>query len=161
MPWIGIADYVRLLQNLSDTFDGQSYTPYALLLDLDVPSEAARLLTWVLGAALLVLTWRRRSLGLAIGAALVLSPIVWRHFFALLLVPLALRHPRLNLAWAIPLGFWLVPGSYNGAPWQTAFGLAVFGATLLACETGRAAVPGLRDKAAGGRIEASPAPRAS
>ena len=142
VPWISISDYVRLLRNLSETFDGQSYTPYALLLDLGAPSSAARGVTLALGAALVVLTWRRRSLGLAIGAALVLSPIVWRHFFALLLVPLALRRPRVDLAWAIPLGFWFVPGSFNGAPWQTALGLAVFGATLVACETGQARLPG-------------------
>ena len=134
VPFISIPDYVRLLRNLSDTFDEQSYTPYALLVDLGAPSVAARLVTLVLGAAVLVLAWRRRSLGLAIGAALVLSPIVWRHFFALLLVPLALARPRLDAAWAIPLVFWLVPGSFNGEPWQTAVGLAAFGATLVACE---------------------------
>ena len=37
-----------------------------------------------LGLGVLALAWRRRSLGLAIAAALVLSPIVWRHFFVLL-----------------------------------------------------------------------------
>jgi hypothetical protein len=134
VPFISIPDYVRLVRNLSDTFDGQSYTPYALLLDLGAPSAAARAVTLALGAAVLALAWRRRSLGLAIGAALVLSPIVWRHFFALLLVPLALARPRLDVAWAIPLAFWLVPGSYNGAPWQTALGLAVAALTVAVAE---------------------------
>ncbi len=150
VPWISVPDYVRLLRNLSDTFDGQTYTPYALLLDLGAPSSAARAATLALGAALLVLTWRRRSLGLAIGAALVLSPIVWRHFFALLLVPLALRRPHVGLAWAIPLGFWFVPGSYNGAQWQTALGLAVFAATLVACETGSASALAMHQTGQGG-----------
>ena len=47
----------------------------------------------------LALAWRRRSLGLAIAAALILSPIVWRHFFTLLLVPLALSRPRFDAVW--------------------------------------------------------------
>jgi len=141
VPFVGILDYVRLVRNLSDTFDEQSYTPYALLTDLGASSTAARLVTLACGAAVLILAWRRRSLGLAIGAALLLSPIVWRHFFALLLVPLALARPRLDAAWAIPLAFWIVPGSFNGEPWQTAVGIAVFGATLVACErTGPAAL---------------------
>jgi hypothetical protein len=153
LPFVSIPDYVHLLRNLSDTFDGQSYTPYALLLDLGAPSPAARAVTIAVGVALLVLTWRRRSLGLAIGAALVLSPIVWRHFFALLLVPLAIRRPRLDVAWAIPLAFWLVPGSYNGDPWQTAVGLGAFALTLVACELGAVG------EAEGRRTTAGPARR--
>ena len=54
-------------------------------------------------------------------------------------------------------GTWAPTTARRGKPHSD----LVFAATLLACETGRAAVPGLRDKAAGGRIEASPAPRAS
>ncbi|MCZ7587264.1 MAG: DUF2029 domain-containing protein [Gaiella sp.] len=137
LPWIDPLDYARLIRNLSDTFDGFSYTPYALLVDLGLASEIARPLTLLLGVSILALAWRRRSLGLALGAALVFSPIVWRHFFALLLVPLAVARPRLDAAWLLPLGFWLVPGTYNGEPWQTALALAVCGATLLACETTR------------------------
>ncbi len=136
VPFIGIVDYVRLLRNLSDTFDSESYTPYALLLDLGTPSTAARIVTLAAGVALLALAWRRRSLGLAIGAALVLSPIVWRHFFALLIVPLALARPRLGPVWFLPLAFWFVPGSYNGQTWQTALGIAVAGLTVAVAEPG-------------------------
>jgi hypothetical protein len=150
VPFVSIADYVRLVRNLSDTFDEQSYTPYALLVDLGASSPTARLVTLLLGAAVLVLAWRRRSLGLAIGAALLLSPIVWRHFFALLLVPMALARPRLDAAWGIPLVFWLVPGSYNGEPWQTAVGLAAFGATLAACEITRPLLAVRRARAVAG-----------
>jgi hypothetical protein len=130
LPFIGLLDYARLIRNLSDTFDGLSYTPYALLVDLGAPSGASRALTFLLGAAMLALAWRRRSLGLAIGAALVLSPIVWRHFFALLVVPLAIARPRLDPVWAVPLAFWLVPGTYNGEPWQTALALVALGVSL-------------------------------
>jgi hypothetical protein len=134
LPFTSLVDYARLIRNLSETFDGLSYTPYALLVDLGTPSAAARALTLSLGVGILAFAWRRRSLGLAIGAALVLSPIVWRHFFALLVVPLAIARPRFDLAWLLPLTFWLVPGTYNGATWQTAVALACVAATLVVCE---------------------------
>ena len=34
----GIADYVRLLRDLGETFEGCRYTPYALLADLGMPN---------------------------------------------------------------------------------------------------------------------------
>jgi hypothetical protein len=140
LPFTSIADYLRLLRNLSETFDDLSYTLYALLVDLGTPSSVARAATAVGGAAVLGLAWRRRSLGLFVGAALLLSPIVWRHFFALLAVPLALARPRFGFAWLIPLAFWLVPGTYNGDPWQTALALATAAATFTVCEVDPASV---------------------
>jgi hypothetical protein len=134
LPFIGVADYVRLIRNLSDTFDELSYTPYALLVDLGAPTGIARAATLASGAGVLLLAWRRRSLTLAIGASLLLSPIVWRHFFALLLVPAAIALPRLGALWFLPLGFWFVPGTYNGETWQTALALALAGAMLAVCE---------------------------
>ncbi len=141
LPFTSLTDYVRLLRNLSDTFDGLSYTTYALLVDLGTPSSVARAATLAAGAAVLALAWRRRSLGLFVGAALVLSPIVWRHFFALLVIPLALSRPRFGPAWLIPLAFWLVPGSYNGSTWQTALGLATAAATVAVAEAGLSTRP--------------------
>jgi hypothetical protein len=134
LPFTSIGDYLALLRNLSDTFDGLSYTLYALLVDLGAPSSLARAATLAAGAVVLALAWRRRSLGLFVGAALLLSPIVWRHFFALLVVPLALARPRFDWVWLVPLAFWFVPGTYNGAPWQTALGLAVGAATVALAE---------------------------
>jgi hypothetical protein len=133
-PFIGISDYVHLVRNLSKTFDAHSYTPYALLLDLGTPSEVARAVTLVLGLGLLALSWRRRSLGLALAAALCLSPIVWRHFFALLVVPLALSRPRFDAAWLVPLGMWAGAGTLNGDTWQTAVVLALAALTFVLSE---------------------------
>ena len=134
-----IGDYVRLLRNLGDTFEHDAYTPFALLTDLGVPDTAARAVTVALGLAVLALAWRRRSLGLAIAAALVLSPIVWRHFFVLLLVPLALSRPRFDAVWLIPIGLWVGDGTFNGAPWQTACVLALVALTFVLCELASAA----------------------
>jgi hypothetical protein len=44
-----------------------------------------------------------KTLTLVIAAALAASPIVWVHYFLLLLVPLALTRPRLSALWFVPL----------------------------------------------------------
>ena len=138
LPFISLPDYFRLLRDLGDTFDGLSYTPYALLVDLGASSAMAHAVAALVGAVVLVLAWRRRSFGLAIAAALLLSPIVWRHFFALLAVPLAIARPRFDAAWVIPLGMWAATGTFNGAPWQTALVLVLAGLTVALAERPRA-----------------------
>jgi hypothetical protein len=134
LPFIGIADYVRLLRRLGETFEHETYTLFAFLTDLGLPDTPARVVTDAVGIGVLVLAWRRRSLGLAIAAALVLSPIVWRHFFVLLLVPLALSRPRFDVVWLIPIGLWVGDGTFNGAPWQTASVLGLVALTFALCE---------------------------
>lgn len=134
LPFVGLGDYVRVLRNLGETFEHDAYTLFAVLGDLGVPDTQARLATLALGLAVLALAWHRRSLGLAIAAALILSPIVWRHFFTLLIVPLALSRPRFDLVWLIPIGLWVGDGTFNGAPWQTSLVLAFAGLTFALCE---------------------------
>jgi hypothetical protein len=149
LPFIGIGEYARLLRRLGETFEHETYTVFALLSDLGVPDTAARAVTVALGIGLLALAWRRDSLGLAIAAALVLSPIVWRHFFVLLLVPLALSRPRFDVVWLIPIGLWVGDGTFNGAPWQTACVLTLVALTFVLCE--------LRPRPVGSRV-LSPGP---
>lgn len=134
LPFIGLADYARLLRNLGETFEHDAYTLFALLGDLGMADTPARVATVVVGLAVLALAWRRRSLGLVIAAALVFSPIVWRHFFALLIVPLALSRPRFDVVWLIPIGLWVGDGTLNGAPWQTGLVLAFAALTIALCE---------------------------
>ena len=134
VPFTDIGEYIRVLQKLRRTFEADSYTLFALLGDLGAPEAVARAATTVVGVAVLALAWRRRSLTLAIAAALVLSPIVWRHFFVLLIVPLAIARPRLDVLWLLPLGMWIGHGTFNGQPWQTAGVLAIAAATIVACE---------------------------
>ncbi len=134
IPFTDLSDYVDLIQKLRREFEHQVYTPFALLTDIGVPDTAARVATIALGLGVLALAWRRRSLGLALAAALVLSPIVWRHFFVLLLVPLALSRPRFDAVWLIPIGLWVGDGTFNGAPWQTACALCLVALTFALCE---------------------------
>lgn len=134
IPFTDLSDYFRVISKLRREFEHDVYTPFALLTDLGMPDGAARAVTVALGLAVLALAWRRRSLGLAIAAALVLSPIVWRHFFVLLAVPLALSRPRFDAVWLIPIGMWVGDGTFNGAPWQTAAVLAIATLTFVLCE---------------------------
>jgi hypothetical protein len=78
-----------------------------------MPRTAADVVAIVVAAALLVaaaLVARDRRgreremavLTLVLAAAFAASPIVWIHYFLLLLVPLALIRPRLSLLWLVP-----------------------------------------------------------
>ena len=154
VPFTDIGDYVRLLQKLRRTFEPDTYTIFAVLNDLGAPELVSRGATVVLGLGLLALAWRRRSLTLAIAAALVLSPIVWRHFFVLLIVPLALARPRLSLLWLLPLGMWVGDGTFNGETWQTAVVLAIAAGLVVVCERERPD----RERAGEPSREPAPAP---
>ena len=50
----------------------------------------------------------RRAFSAAVFAALALSPIVWIHYYVLLIVPIGLAARRLNAVWLLPvLAFWV------------------------------------------------------
>jgi hypothetical protein len=67
----------------------------------------------------------RTAFIVAIAASLALTPIVWLHYFALLLVVVALAQPRLGPVWFVPLAMILTPGSGQPTPFQTSWTLAV------------------------------------
>jgi alpha-1,2-mannosyltransferase len=61
----------------------------------------------------------RDAFTIAIGLMLVSSPLVDNHYFALLIVPLALARPCLSRLWAVPLALWLCPAT-GVSGWQVA-----------------------------------------
>jgi hypothetical protein len=134
IPFTNVVDYLRLLSELRRTFEHESYTLFAILTDMGTPDAVARVVTLGLGLGVLLLAWRRKSLTLALAAAIILSPLVWRHFFVLLIVPLALTRPRLDVFWLVPIGMWVGDGTFNGGPLQTAVVLGLFAVTVAACE---------------------------
>ena len=105
------------------------------------------------GAALLAFCWREgrrgldeRSLALALAAALALSPIVWLHYFVLLLVPIALARRTFGAIWLIPALFWFTPYEENFAQhWRIAVGIGLAALALVAA--GRAATGPAYDSA--------------
>jgi hypothetical protein len=114
----GLRGYPHLLSLLSDVLEGRGYSLVGLGLAWGASPGAARGLAAAVGVACLALVaWRSRTTGtdawtfiVAIGAALALSPIVWLHYFVLLLVPIAIVSPELGALWLLPLGYWALGG---------------------------------------------------
>jgi Glycosyltransferase family 87 len=114
----GLGDYPSLLRRLANEESTSSYSVVALGVRAHLPLVAARILAVVVALALIaaaayVARDERReprerdtaTLTLVLAAALAASPIVWVHYFLLLLVPLALLRPRLSLLWFVPFAF--------------------------------------------------------
>jgi hypothetical protein len=129
----GLADYPRLLSVLADDEQGRGYSLVSGGLALGLGPVAARAAATAVGAGLLALCWREgrrgcdeRSLAFALAAALALSPIVWLHYFVLLLVPIALARKSFGAIWLIPALFWITPFEENfGEHWRILAGLGL------------------------------------
>jgi hypothetical protein len=134
LPFTSFHDYFHVLVELGRTFDQDSYSPFGFLMQVGAPEALARAVTFALGAALLVACWRRQSLGFAVAAALVLSPIVWLDYYAVAAIPLAVVLPRLTWVWLAPLATWglLSAGIGAGNGWGSARVLIVFGVVFAA-----------------------------
>ncbi len=120
LGFAGLRDYVHLLRILAQVEQAKGFSPIALGLSLGLSAGWAHAVALILGAGALfmifVLARRpagdRLSLAAAVGAALLLSPIVWLHYFVILLVPLAISRPRFTVLWVLlPLPFWFVSSS--------------------------------------------------
>lgn len=128
----GMADYPHMLGRLEDLVGDDSYTLYIVGLDLGLPSSIARAAWVAVGVALVLATVvlgrrgdERSAFVVALAASLALTPIVWLHYFALLIVVVALAQPRLGVLWFLPFGMLLTPGSGHPTPFQTAWTLAL------------------------------------
>jgi Glycosyltransferase family 87 len=121
LPWAvlgfaGLGGYPGLLRHLSDDEASSSYSVIALSVRAHLPEAAGVVLSLLAAAALLfaavsVARTRRGkadavALTLCIAAALAASPIVWIHYFLLLLIPLALVQPRFSLLWLVPFAYY-------------------------------------------------------
>lgn len=137
---VGLSDYPELLRRLSDVVADRGYSFVALGNALALPEAASRALPWAAGLAVLgyaVALARRGEVGergtfsLALVATIVLTPIVWLHSFALLVVPLALAYPRIAWAWGLMWAFWVIPAQESdGALWRVLLAAAVVVAIL-------------------------------
>jgi hypothetical protein len=126
-PWAGIGfaglhAYPRLLSTVAHREGAISYS-VAAVVHLVIPSwTAAIVVATVMGIGLLVLVLalglrgrERDAFALAIVAILVLTPLLEMHYWALLLVVVALYRDRLSAAWIVPLLMWGAPESNNGS----------------------------------------------
>lgn len=136
-------DVLNSLAGYERTF---SLSPTSLFLALGARPLSAGVVIYLVGAALVLLIWRvgrsddGLSFRLAIACAFWLSPIVWGHYWMLLLVPIALVKPGLSPRWFaaswIPADalFWT-----RGASFWT--GIALLSALLQLGLFGRPVVP--------------------
>jgi alpha-1,2-mannosyltransferase len=127
----GFRSYPRLLQVLTKLEAGNSYSPIALF---RLSGTSATALSLVLVAAVAIgvaLASRaadgdRRAFAVAVLGALVATPVLWMHYFVLLLVPIALYRPRLSAVWFAPLVLWLTPTTHShGDRWRICLALCV------------------------------------
>jgi Glycosyltransferase family 87 len=143
VPWAGIGfaglrGYPHLLSAVSRSEGPRSYS-VAALLHAGVPSwTAAVALETAIGAGVLLLALvagrRRRdrdAFALAIVAVLVLTPLLEMHYFAVLLVVLALYRREFGIAWVVPLLIWGAPATVAGSTVQVVHVLVVAAATFV------------------------------
>jgi hypothetical protein len=161
----GFTTYPRLLDTLARLLQWKSYSSTALGLALGLTRGEARLVSFACGGAVLIaviLLGRRAgdpnadryAFIAAIGAAFILTPIVWMHYLALLLVPVAITRKRLTPLWFVPLAMWATPGQSHGHLWQVAIGVSVWTVVLVLSMRPRWPVPSLRRTHAVAPLEA-------
>jgi hypothetical protein len=132
--------YLRLSGKVTDALWRSGYSVLAVAHHLGFGRGAADVLLLAVAAAAglgvvyvgLFRHQEREAMVLAVLLMLVASPLVWTHYFALLLVPLALTRPRLAAIWAAPILIWICPPKDGVAGWQETLVWIVAGACLLA-----------------------------
>jgi hypothetical protein len=137
----GMRSYPHLLRVLSDVEQARGYGVVALA---HVSGGVAEVVTLGLVAILLLGIAAaargddadRRTFCIAVGGALLVTPLLWLHYFALVLVPIALYRPRLSGVWFLPLLFWLTPVTQpQGSVWRICLALAI-AALVIVCTVG-------------------------
>jgi hypothetical protein len=133
----GFGDYPELVRRLADVVAPGSLSLVALGLEMGLPRTIADVLPWIVGLSLLAgvamaarhADGDRVAFALAVAAAFAFTPIVWLHYFTLLVVPVAVYRPRLAVAWLLFWVFWLSPSQGSGGdPWR----ILLVDATLVA-----------------------------
>lgn len=100
-----IGGYIETMGRHAAANDQAGASVAALAAQLGVAGN--QLVALAAGMVALAVAWSRRrnnlgSFAWAVTAALLASPMVWSHYYALLLVPLALAVPRWGYAWLAP-----------------------------------------------------------
>jgi len=155
----GFGEYPHLVRLVERLEAPKSYSLVALGLKLGLGHTAATIAALTAGAVVLAiaaLVARREqdgrlSFALAIAATILCSPVVWLHYYALLLVPFALLRPRFGPLWLLPLLLWPCPVMLSTATWWPLAPLLVFGSAI-AIAAGRPPTMDLRP------LESAPAP---
>jgi hypothetical protein len=140
----GLGSYPRLLDVLSQLEEWKSYSAVAFGILIGLSAGEARALALVACALVLIGVVLCARLGrdraeadryafiLAIAAAFLFSPIIWMHYLAILVVPIALTRRTLTPLWFVPLAMWATPGQSHGVAWRVLLGLSIWLVVLAA-----------------------------
>jgi alpha-1,2-mannosyltransferase len=127
----GLLAYPSLLIADARSAEDRTHSITSLLMRIGVSGSLAQTLALAIAAiiaAVIVSRSRRSDLGYyvaAIAFSLLASTLLEMHYLTLLLIPLAIARPRLDLLWLFAINvFWLSPHDPAGALWQIALVLA-------------------------------------
>jgi hypothetical protein len=133
----GVVEYEGLLRRLSERMDEFGYSVYAIAHDLGAGDVLAKALWLAVALGLLAASYavarrgdERRAFVLGVAAIIACSPIVWLHYFALLVVVVAVAQPKLGVAWFVPFLMFGAEEIANGSPFQTASTVAAAALTV-------------------------------
>jgi hypothetical protein len=115
-----LSRYSALMRALTRLQEWYGYSLVALALNNGASSIAAYALALPIAAAVAVACFvlgrrghDRAAFALGIAVSLLATPILWLHYFIVLLVPLAVVRPRFGLVWLIPCLMW-TPATHAG-----------------------------------------------
>ncbi len=128
--------FLRVTFSVTHALRGWGYSIASSVMHLGAGPELATVLAAGVSVGLalaMLLQLRRRSdataFVLAVVLALCASPVVWTHYFALLIIPLAAVRPRLSPAWLCLLPMWACPVT-SPTGWQAELALVTFLVTV-------------------------------
>jgi len=142
---IGFAGASTYTSNLRGTEDIDQFRGYSIValahragLGLTSSHVVLALVALVL-VGLIVVAGRRKTATadrdafiLAIATTLLASPVIWGHYFLLVLVAFALTNRSFGIEWLLPLAFWVIPQEENfGSAVPIVLGLGLFIALLV------------------------------
>lgn len=129
--------YLHVLHAFERAGERRAYSLVSLALHLGASITAATVLSFaivlLLAAACFVSGRKARdevSFSVCIATALLATPIIWLHYFAVLLVPLAIARPRFSPVWLLPIVLLVCPPT-SPSIWQIGLGLSVATAVML------------------------------
>lgn len=132
-----IGDFIHLGQRVSDALFRDGYAIPAVAAHFGISLQVGLLLLAICSALLAAGTLRRgqssdeTSFLACIVLMLVASPLSWNHYFALLILPLAIRRRSLSREWFILLAFWACP-AVGVTWWETIIAWALTAALVVA-----------------------------
>ncbi len=120
----GLSGYLHRLSLDGRAFAARSHSIAAVAIRLGMSTRAGEILGVAAGvvvAVVLARVARMSDFGIftaAILAGLLVSPLLWTHYLAVLFVPLAVARPKLDRAWLSSAAFYVSPAEPVAHVWQ-------------------------------------------